>query len=68
MDDNREVIALSKDGTKMAKIKLQPLYYLQTEHEWIFEKLLWYPAIDGVAFKVDWEKRDITMIRNALED
>jgi len=61
----RQVIVFNKAGTKMSTIDLQPLYYLKTEPDWIKEKLLWAEGMDGIAIQVDWDKREIKMIRYA---
>lgn len=63
--NGRQIIVFNKRGDKTAKMDLQPLYYLETEKNWIMKRLARSPEMDGVAFIVDWDKKDIIMIRYA---
>lgn len=57
--------AFNKEGTKMSVLDLPELYYLETEGEWVRKQLFRVPELDGMAFVIDWEKREITSVRHA---
>lgn len=62
---NRQAYAFNKEGTKMSVLDLPQLYYLETEGEWVRKQLFRVPELDGMAFVIDWEKREITSVRHA---
>jgi hypothetical protein len=62
---DREVIVFNKDGSKFGKMQLQQLYYLETEREWIQKRLDRSTQLDGLAFIIDWSKKEIIPIRYA---
>lgn len=61
----RVVYVFNKKGDKASQMELQPLYYLETEKEWVMKRLARSPEMDGIAFIVDWEKKELTMVRYA---
>ena len=61
----RVVYAFNKKGDKAAAIELQDLYYLETEKDWIMKRVMRSPEFDGLIFIVDWEKKELTMVRYA---
>lgn len=64
----RIVYAFNKKGDKAASMELQPLYYLETEREWITKRLARSPEMDGIAFIIDWEKKELTMVKYAEDN
>ena len=64
---NRQIYVFNKRGDKVACLDLQPLYYLETEKEWI-QKRLNRSDLDGMAFIIDWDKREIIWVRYADTD
>jgi len=63
---NRQVYLFNKRGDKYGVMDLPPLYYLETEKEWINKRIDRSP-MDGMAFLVDWDKKELTSIRYALD-
>ena len=62
---NKQVYAFNKKGDKMSVLDLLPLYYLDTENEWVRKQLFRVPSLDGMAIIIDWEARTITSVKYA---
>jgi len=62
---NKQVYAFNKKGDKMSVLDLPPLYYLDTENEWVRKQLFRVPSLDGMAIIIDWEARTITSVKYA---
>ena len=62
---NKQAYAFNKRGDKMSVLDLPPLYYLDTENEWVRKQLFRVPSLDGMAIIIDWETRSITSVKYA---
>ena len=62
---NKQVYAFNKKGDKMSVLDLPPLYYLDTENEWVRKQLFRVPELNGMAIIIDWETREIKSVRFA---
>lgn len=63
----RELIAFNKKGDKKGQLELQPLYYLETEKDWIQRHLDRTPDLDGIVLIIDWESKQIIPFRYAKD-
>lgn len=59
-----QVFVFNKKGDQAAKLDVPAHVYLKSEKEFIDEALI-RTELDGIAIKVDWEKRELRMIRHA---
>lgn len=64
---NRQVIAFNKKGDKAGSEFIPELIYLQTEKEWIEQMLLKQETLDGVVLLIDWDKKELKIVRYANE-
>lgn len=64
--EDREVIAFDKKGTKYAKLPLYPLYYLESENEWIMKQLNRAQNLDGIVLTINWSTKEIKCVRQSL--
>ena len=62
---NKQVYAFNKKGDKMSVLDLPPLYYLDTENEWVRKQLFRVPELNGMAIIIDWDTREIKSVRFA---
>ena len=63
----RQVYAFNKKGDKMSVLDLPDLFYLESEGEWVRKQLFRVPELDGMAFIIDWEIKEIKSVRYANE-
>ena len=62
---NRQAYAFNKKGDRMSVLDLPEMYYLDTEGEYVRKQLFRVPELDGMAFIIDWETRQLTSVRYA---
>lgn len=61
----RQAYAFNKKGDRMSVLDLPDLFYLESESEWVRKQLFRVPELDGMAFIIDWEAREIKSVRYA---
>src|SRR3990167_5887728 len=61
----RQAYAFNKKGDRMSVLDLPEMYYLDTEGEYVRKQLFRVPELDGMAFIIDWEARQLTSVRYA---
>ena len=61
----RQAYAFNKKGDRMSVLDLPEMYYLDTEGEYVRKQLFRVPELDGMAFIIDWETRQLTSVRYA---
>ena len=49
----------------MSVLDLPEMYYLDTEGEYVRKQLFRVSELDGMAFIIDWETRQLTSVRYA---
>lgn len=60
----RELIVFNKIGTKVGRMILPELFYMQTEDDYIRKTLNVSGKLDGIAILVDYEAKEIICKRN----
>lgn len=63
--DSRIVVAFNKKGDRMGALQIPELTHLQTSKEWIDDRLIRTPELDGICLIVDWDKRELKIHRHA---
>lgn len=61
------VVAFNKKGDKTASLMVPEMPYLQTKKQWINNAIERSPQMDGIVMLIDWETREISVIRHALD-
>ncbi len=60
---NKQAYAFNKKGDKMSILDLPPLFYLDTENDWVRKQLYKVPTLDGMCFIIDWDAREIKSVK-----
>ena len=60
-----ELYAFSKNGKQVAAEKVPEMIYLMTKKDWTLNMLERRPNLDGIAFIINWDTHEITMVRHA---
>lgn len=62
ISSNRQVLVFNQRGDEAATMAIPDLIYLQTEKQYI-EKALRMSRLQGMAILIDWDTREVTMVR-----